>query len=191
MELDLGAGRQWPETQLPAGYHIRGWLPGRGDGAAWCRCCLEANLGVREASEAEFARRMLADPSVVPANVLLLFAPDGEAAGTVTIQTPPARPDRLLLHMVAIATAYRGRGLSVPLNAAALERMLSGDYADPRPATAGASPPRRVCLLTDDWRLPAIRCYLRLGFQPVIRSGDAAMQGRWDAVFACIAAGSA
>ncbi len=189
MELDLGGGRLWPEPRLPAGYSIRGWLPGRGDGAAWCRCCLEGALGVSEASDAEFARRMLNDPSVEPANVLLLFGPDGEAAGTVTIQTPPDRPDSLLLHMVAIAPRYRGRGLSLPLNASALERMLTGSYVEPRSAAA-SDPPLRVRLTTDDWRLPAIRCYLRLGFQPVIRSGDAGMQGRWDAVFSRLDAGS-
>ena len=102
----------------------------------------------------------------------------------MNIQTPPDQPDRLLLHMVAIAPRWRGRGLSLPLNATALERMLNGSYVEPRPKAA----PRYVRLLTDDWRLPAIRSYLRLGFEPLVPNGESDLQARWDAVYARISA---
>jgi len=36
---------------------------------------------------------------------------------------------------------------------------------------------RHVYLKTDDWRLPAIKTYLKLGFLPFLFSPD--MEGRW------------
>ena len=37
-----------------------------------------------------------------------------------------------------------------------------------------------IYLSTDDWRLPAIKVYLKLGYEPLLYADD--MKGRWKAV---------
>ena len=60
------------------------------------------------------------------------------------------------LHMVCVLPEHRGRGLSYPLCLAVLHRFRERGF-------------RRVRLNTHDWRLGAVKVYLRLGFQPLYR----------------------
>ena len=57
--------------------------------------------------------------------------------------------------MVGAGSAFKGNGLGYQVSLAALHRM-----ADEKK--------QRVILHTDDFRLPAIVIYLRLGFKPEI-----------------------
>ncbi len=65
---------------------------------------------------------------------------------------------------VAVAPAWRGRGLGAQVVAAAVRAAL-------------ALPPRPVYLLTDDHRVPALKVYLRLGFRPDM--SHPSYRGRW------------
>ena len=62
---------------------------------------------------------------------------------------------------------HSGRGLGRVVCSAATRRLLAAGY-------------RRVYLSTDDWRLPAIKVYLSLGFEPLLF--DPGMPDRWQAV---------
>lgn len=97
---------------------------------------------------------------------VLFLDVDGLHAGTITAIFHPEEQIGEF-HMVSIGTQFRGRGLSRYMNARALEILV------PRA-------PRYIFLTTDEWRVPAIRGYLRAGFIPV--DYDINMQQRWGRV---------
>jgi len=67
-------------------------------------------------------------------------------------------------------------------NGRKLGRMLCGHAMDYL-VCHGCS---EIVLTTDDHRLPAIKTYLNLWFEPVIDDGDEDTRKRWDAVMASL-----
>ena len=149
---------------LPEGYSVRPYRDG--DWAGWCRCLIGGGLGVTEIDKTKFDAIMAADKTVELKNILFLTAPDGRAVGTLTCQYRDD-PGERNVHMFGVAEGYRGKGLSAPMLRYALRRMIAEGV-------------RVFYLTTDDWRVPAIKTYLRCGFEPVIIGGDAA--DRWRAL---------
>jgi mycothiol synthase len=97
--------------------------------------------------------------------------PVGTAAGWIKPDSPPATG---WVEMVGVHPEHRGRGLGAVVTLSVLRWMRSRGL-------------RRAVLTTDDWRLPAIHTYLKLGFEPVIFDGT--HQQRWEAVRARLTAG--
>lgn len=155
---------------LPEGYHMRHYE--KGDGVGWCRCCFGGSLSVDEISESAFENKMLKDKMVNPENIFFLVSPSGDIAGTATYQYT-GDEDTGSLHMVSIEKSYQGKGLAFPLVLYAVQKMV-GDGK------------KKITLTTDDWRIPAIKTYLRAGFAPVVKPGDAEMESRWANVMAQI-----
>jgi mycothiol synthase len=75
------------------------------------------------------------------------------------------------LGYLVVAAEHRGRGLGAALIAAAVRRLHQGGY-------------RHIFLGVQSWRLPAIRSYLRAGFQPFIHAPE--LVPRWRSVFAAL-----
>jgi mycothiol synthase len=71
------------------------------------------------------------------------------------------------LGWVAGDPEHRGRGLGLAVCAAVVARFLGAGY-------------RRIYLRTDDFRLPAIATYLKLGFEPYLFTEG--MAERWQRV---------
>jgi mycothiol synthase len=71
--------------------------------------------------------------------------------------------------MVAVDPRYRGKGFGRCISLAALIHMSERGC-------------REALLDTDDFRLPAIRTYLALGFVPDMLEAD--HDDRWNAIFA-------
>jgi GNAT superfamily N-acetyltransferase len=67
-----------------------------------------------------------------------------------------------------VAPQHRNRGLGSALICAAVERLQHAGY-------------RHIFLGVQGWRLPAIRCYVRTGFQPFLHTPE--LEHRWKAVF--------
>jgi mycothiol synthase len=138
-----------PEVAVPAGYTIRTYQPG--DGAAWCRLINDAIGG--EYTEERVEQEMSGAPGLEPAD--LFFAVSGEAVvGTAWARRARHGPERMgYVHMVAVASEHRGRGVGRALVVSVLRRLREVGLAS-------------AMLETDDVRLPAIRLYLALGFRP-------------------------
>jgi mycothiol synthase len=68
---------------------------------------------------------------------------------------------------------HKGKRLGRAVCAAATKRLLEIGY-------------RNIYLLTDDFRLPAIKVYLELGYVPFLSAPD--VEGRWRNVFARLGA---
>jgi mycothiol synthase len=70
---------------------------------------------------------------------------------------------------VGVVPEHSGKGLGVQINLVALHHMVREGR-------------RQAVLETDDFRLPAIKTYLKLGFQPVLVHEN--QRERWRSVFA-------
>jgi len=72
------------------------------------------------------------------------------------------------LGWVAADPEHRGKGLGLAVCAQATARFIQAGY-------------RNIYLLTDDFRLPAIKTYLKLGYEPLL-FGEG-MAERWESVY--------
>jgi len=79
----------------------------------------------------------------------------------------PWHPNGAELGWVAADPDHRGRGLGLAVCAATTARLLEAGYPN-------------VHLYTDDWRLAAIKTYLKLGYLPLIFARE--VLARWRAV---------
>ena len=93
----------------------------------------------------------------------------GRLAATAMALHSPAElhPFGAELGWVAADPEHSGRGLGAAVCAAATARLIAAGYGDIR-------------LQTDDWRLAAIKVYLKLGYEPLLYRDD--MVPRWQAV---------
>lgn len=83
---------------------------------------------------------------------------------------PELYPDAGYVHWVATHPDHQGRGLTSALSARLLDDFRARGY-------------REAVLETDDFRISAIKVYLRAGFVPVYAVGGEDHQPRWSAVF--------
>ena len=152
------------EIRFHEGFFMRSYEIG--DGPGWCKCLIDGSLGVDVVSEETFENKMMHDASVAPKNIFFLISPENEIAGTVTYQYSDDIQTGTI-HMVGIDKRFQGRGLALPMCLYALRKMQEDGV-------------KRACLTTDDWRLPAIKTYLKAGFKPVFYQPD--MEERWSMV---------
>lgn len=115
-------------------------------------------------------RELFGDPEVP---VVYVVERNGEIDATASYQVKlEPDPEAAWVHWVGVRPSARGLALGEIVS----HRVLCEAIARSRSC---------VYLTTDDFRLPAIRTYLRLGFQPDCRhASDAA---RWEAVEAELA----
>lgn len=122
---------------------------------------------------ADRARTALLDtPDVITTHVI---THDGRMVATASSRLVPEQfPGSGYLHWVAADPGYRGRQLGRIVSLAALHEFVSLGCKD-------------SVLETQDFRLPAIRTYLRLGFEPVYR--DDTHIPRWQEIHRQLAGG--
>lgn len=149
-----------PELEVPDGFELRTFR--LGDESRWATLMTGA-IGVWD--EESTAQKFLGDPGVNPEGIFFLTSDDHYVATATDKQLPES--DIGYLHMVAVAPRYRGRGLGRCISLAALLHMRERGCDE-------------AVLDTDDFRLPAIRTYLALGFVPDMLAADHAE--RWRAI---------
>lgn len=158
-----------PAFPLPDGFSMRGMKPG--DEAVWTEVWQDVEPPGKIDSST-FAREFGADWRLIGERCLLLAAPGGELAGTVSAWFDDAFMGRPFgrIHWVAIKRAFQGKGLAKPMLAAALARLAGLGHG-------------RCYLVTQTHRLPAIKLYLQFGFKPLIN--DEADRAKWSSVGDC------
>ncbi len=158
----------WPQERLgnppacspPEAYALRTFRAG--DAADHVRL-------MRAAGFADWSRERLATDmeKCLPDGFFVIeHSPSGRLAATaMSLQQPSAHhPFGGELGWVAGDPEHKGKGLGCAVCAAATRRLLEGGYRD-------------VYLRTDDFRLAAIKVYLKLGYVPFLCAPD--MEGRW------------
>ncbi len=152
------------EVPLPEGYTISNYKT-EADKLAWVECCKNGLVG-DDADEKAFDDAILGREDIDPYKDVFFIDYGGEHIATVTayvIKNENAGD----MHMVAVRTDFRGRGLAKYLNFITLRHLENTgvDY---------------ILLTTDEWRKGAVKSYLNGGFLPV--EYDEGMQERWEAV---------
>jgi len=153
-----------PPLEVPAGCGLRSMRPGEGE--AWTRIINEAFGG--DPRPDRFETTMRRDPAFRHERILFITCDD------VPVATASAWVDARwghrtgILHYVATRPDHAGKHLGLTVSLAALHKM----------AEEGRS---SALLLTDDFRLAAIKTYLRLGFEPLLVHEN--QRERWRAVF--------
>lgn len=150
--------------QIPEGYVLRSAR--LEDGPQWCHCCRGGDLGIEEETVELFQKHMLADPTVSLERIFMLENQDHQIVATAAAQNT-GKPNHAHLHMVANPTEFRGMGFSKYVCWAAIDSMRKAGQMTSE-------------LSSDDFRLGALKTYLRLGYVPILCRED--MEGRWLAV---------
>lgn len=154
-----------PEIRIPEGYGLRTYRSG--DEAEWC-AIMEGNVG-QDWTPETCREKLIDDPRFHPES--LFFATiDSRLVGSACAWSRDLT-ERIVgeVHMVAVLEDQRGKGLGHLVNAAVLHRLRGLGY-------------RQAHLLTDDWRVPAIKSYLTAGFRPLHTHDSHAK--RWSDVLA-------
>lgn len=152
------------------GFTYRTYNGEQSDRDAWHEICKDGALFDGEGNY--FERYLIKQPGY--REDLVFFVLDGERpVATITIldkqvkQMMYYREETIgYVHMVAVHPDYAGRGLGGYLNRIALAALY-------RIGCQGA------WLTTDEFRIPAIKSYLRCGFRPVLDDEEA--ESRWTA----------
>lgn len=150
-----------PAPRVPQGYQMRHFR--EGDEAGWN--ALMDLAFERPPGRSDFTSQMAGDGPYRPERVRLVLDEAGAIVATASCWLD-ARfgDDSAMLHFVATDPAVGGRGLGT---AVSLEALHLG-HAEGR---------SRAFLLTDDFRVPALKTYLRLAFEPVMTHES--HPGRW------------
>lgn len=153
-----------PPVRVPEGYTLRSFQ--EGDDAHWERVMQESFQ--RSADKTRFGAMMRSDPAFRPERVLFICR-DGVPVATSSAWHMPQYGERMgHLHYVAVVPSETGRGLGLQISLACLHRMKEEERAT-------------AMLLTDDFRIPAIKTYLKLGFRPLMMHEG--HRQRWPEVF--------
>ena len=135
---------------VPPGYGLRAFRPG--DEEAWLAILAAGDFGAWDRPRLE---RMLAgERALLPREGIVFATRNDEPVGAACVFLHADAGGAVAeLGWVAVLPAHRGRGLGQAICRAALEFVRDTGR-------------RHVYLLTEEHRLPALRMYVRLGFEP-------------------------
>jgi len=137
-----------PELSVPSGYTIRHYR--EGDAYHWDHIINESFR-----HDFNFEKFMRGKPAFMPERIFFLCHQDIPVATASAWHRPEIGPKAGSLHMVGILKSHSGHGLGYFICLAALYQMKNEGRT-------------RAVLSTDDFRIPAIKTYLKLGFVPIL-----------------------
>ena len=154
-----------PELQLPVGYNIRTYR--NGDEVHWARI-ISDSFGGRERT-AQDTRNEITGRDVFVPDGLYFVTHRGTPVGTACAWRQSIdEKDVGYVHMVGVVAEHTGHKLGKWVSLAVLHYFRKNGF-------------RCSMLDTDDFRIPAIKTYLNLGFMPVyVEEGQSE---RWRDIF--------
>jgi mycothiol synthase len=156
-----------PEIVLPPGYTLR--TSQAGDSIHWATI-LQETFGGEEWDEARFERELIRHPAYRPDRIFFVCAPDGRPCATASAYRKASWGENTgYVHFVATRPSHSRKRLGYMASLATLHKFRADGCRD-------------AMLETDDFRTPAIKTYLRLGFRPLVVHES--QLARWEAVFA-------
>jgi len=148
-----------PEVVVPEGFVLREYRDG--DDAAWGEL-------VKEYCATPFEQIIKSHRFYGGPEAVKFICVDDKPVATATAWGEEGDDTLGVVHMVGAAPEFRGKALGFVVSNAVLHQLKR----DGKTAAA---------LLTDDFRLPAIKTYLKLGFEPVIANEE--HTNRWEQVY--------
>lgn len=157
-----------PSFDLDEGYALRTYRPG--DEEHWARIINDvASLGSWTVERVH--SDLTAKPQFDPTGLFFALWNDQPVATACAWRDSPGETRVGQLHMVAAMNEHKGHRLGAHVSLAVIRYFAAHRFES-------------VYLLTDDFRLPAIRTYLNLGFDPVMMDSD--HTERWGRAFATL-----
>lgn len=150
-----------PDIIIPEGFSLRCFKDG--DEAVW------EHLAGDMCGEGGFDKTIKNHRFFTPERVKMICYKDKPVATATAWDDEAGNADMGMVHMVAVDQEARGKGLGFIVTNAVLHHMKKEGKTS-------------AYLTTDDFRIPAIKIYLKLGFKP-----DISQEGhseRWDRVIA-------
>ena len=161
-----------PEFDLPKGYELIQYRRGGTDDMTeeeFKKAWIETRLSAGEPEKAEaWFYNVHNDPTVPDDGFFAIFSGD-KMASSAHIQLENHEVGTATLHEVWTDAAHRGKGLGKIITGAVMKNAQSRGIDT-------------VYLTTDDFRIPAIRAYLKMGFFPVLYEDG--QRERWEKIFA-------
>ena len=152
-----------PEIEIPEGYELRTYLPG--DEQAWADIM---NTGIGEWTAEKCRERLITQPQFLP-DGLFFVTFQGKPVGSACAWRKSLDEWKVgILHMICVLPEHRSKRLGYVLNLAVLHYLRDHGFGE-------------AWLSTDDFRIPAIKSYLRIGFEPHVF--DDLHEKRWQEVF--------
>jgi len=153
--------QELPAISLDPGYSLRHYQ--KNDDQFWENIINESFGGTHN-----FEKQMRQNDAFVPERVFFICY-QGTPVATASAWHSPEKGSRAgSLHMVGAMKAHAGHGLGYAVSLAALYRMTEEGRT-------------RAVLRTDDFRKPAIKTYLKLGFIPICL--EESHEERWRTIF--------
>lgn len=156
-----------PPVVIPEGCSIRTFRPG--DEKVWGEI-MDTGVGTNwtvERVTADLTSRPQFDPQG-----LFFVERDGQTIGSACAWKPSAEEaEEGVVHMVCVLPKARGLNLGYTVTLAVLHYFRDHGFSF-------------ATLNTDDFRVPAVKAYLRLGFEPVYVDGS--HHERWEKLFELI-----
>ncbi len=153
-----------PGLDLPDGYNVRSYQPG--DDKAW-EHIIDQSFGAKPGSHS-FDSIMRKDPAFRPERIWFIVQDRQPVATASAYSQPEKMPNSGMIHYVGALDGHKGKKLGFLVTLAALHQMVREDW-------------QSSWLSTDDFRLPAIKTYLNLGFEPMLIHEN--QRERWRKVF--------
>ena len=151
-----------PDIEIPEGYELETYQPG--DEQAWADIM---NTGVGEWTSEKCRENLTSQPQFL-ADGLFFITFGGKRVGSACAwRKSPDEWKVGVLHMICVVPEHRSKQLGHILNLTVLHYFRDHGFQE-------------VWLSTDDFRIPAIKSYLRIGFEP--HAFDDLHRERWQAV---------
>jgi mycothiol synthase len=157
--------QQPPEVFLPAGYNLRTFQAG--DEPQFYRLMELAGWPGWDAEQLRPWQNALLDNNWFVAEEIVSGRIVASAMGLHDPADP--NPEGSELGWVAGDPAHAGQGLGRAVCSAVTRRLIESGHQD-------------IYLLTDDWRIPALKTYLKMGYVPLLFRPE--MAERWQAICA-------
>jgi mycothiol synthase len=152
-----------PEVRLPRGFTLRTYRPGDED-AFYAVMALAGWEGWNESVLQPWKAK------IIPASWFMVIHKESERLAATAMglhNYKGSYPFWSELGWLAADPDFSGNALGMGASAAVTSRLISAGY-------------RKIQLFTEDYRLPALKTYLRLGYVPSLYTGD--MLDRWNGI---------
>ena len=145
-------GKLPEQCSMPSGYEIR---PMKLDDQAAYGEIMNANQQLGGWT-AERVRELFCGHEgqmILNGSYVIMHSASGRAAAVTSTMAPTAKEPRFSVGWVAVSPDHQGKNLAYQVCLAVMLYMKRSRIAE-------------TCLLTDDFRLPAVKTYIKLGFVP-------------------------
>ena len=162
-------GGENPEVSLPAGVTVKSFPEIEDALTVWQNVIKYMSKNYDVDTTGDYYARSMLQKAHYREDMCYIFMVEGAPAATITVVCDEAAREGCI-HMVACKPEFRGRGLGHLMLRKAVNVLKQKGMAT-------------AYLVTDDWRVPAIKAYLKAGFTPDLDS-ESDYKERWQKIFA-------